>query len=115
MRLFGRFPAHPGLTNCQGSLSQLHFKAANCFICHDLDLRHKSHSVEMHSPYTLICITQHGAITVTLNGNLYKTKLNESIATLLLLCEITSDKKFPRTGNFEGEYMKTIFISSAKA
>lgn len=114
MRLFGRFPAHPGLTNCQGSLSQLHFKAANCFICHDLDLRHRSRPVETHIPYTFICITQHGAITVTLNGNLYKTKLNESITTLLL-CGITSDTNFTQTGNFEGEYMKTIFINSTKA
>lgn len=81
MRLFGRFPAHPGLTNCQGSLSQLHFEATNRFICHDLDLEHKSSLVEMHIPHTLICITQHAAITVTLKSNLYETKLNESITS----------------------------------
>lgn len=84
MRLFGRFPAHPGLTNCQASLSQLHFEAANCFICHDLDLGHKSSPVEMHIPNTLICTKQHGAIIVTLNHNLNETKLNEPISTLLL-------------------------------
>lgn len=63
----------------------------------------------MHIPHTLICIKQHGAITVTLNTKLHETKLNESITSLLLLCGITSDKKIkknPQTGNFEGEYMK---------
>lgn len=70
----------------------------------------------MHIPYTLICITQHGAITVTLNGNLYETKLTESITTLLLLGGTTSDKKKNlQTDSFEGEYMKTIFINSTKA
>lgn len=89
MRLFGRFPAHPGLTNCQGSLSQHHFKAANCFICYDLDLKHYNHPVQMHILCTLICITQHGAITVTLTGNLWETKLNKSISTLMLLYRIS--------------------------
>lgn len=67
----------------------------------------------MHIPYTLICIKQRGAITVTLNGNLYETKLNESIT--LLFCGITSDTTFPQTGNFEGAYMKTIFMNSTRA
>ena len=56
-------------------------------------------------PHTLICIKQHGAITVTLNSNLYETKLNESITALLLLCGITSEM-FSQTGNFDGGYMK---------
>lgn len=59
----------------------------------------------MHIPYTLICIKQHGAITVTLKSNLYETKLNESITALLLLCGNTSENS-PQTGNFEGGYMK---------
>lgn len=83
MRLSGRFPAHPGLTNCQGSLSQLHFEAANCLICQDLDLRHKSSPVETHIPYNLICMTQRGAITVTLSRSDYDSKLNESTAAFV--------------------------------
>ena len=106
MRLFGRFPAHPGMTNCQGSLSQLHFEAAYCFIFHDLDLKHKSSPVEMHIPYTLIFIAQHGAIIVTLNCNLCKTRLNESITNCVSLVWNHHRQNFPLTGNFEGEYMK---------
>lgn len=72
MRLFGRFPAQPRLTNCRDALSQLHFEAANCFICCDFDLKH-----------TFICITCHVAITATLNSNTYETKLRESITVVV--------------------------------
>lgn len=85
MTLFGRFPTYPGLTNHQGCLSQLHSQSANCFICRDLDLRHKGSLVEKHIPYTFICFRRHEAITVALNGNLYATALGVLTATLLLL------------------------------
>lgn len=99
MRLFGRFPAHPGLTNCQGSLSQLHFEAAHCFICHELDLRHKSSPLDAYSAHLHLHHTTRSNYS-HLNGNLYETKLNESITTFdadvwnHLRYKFDSDKQF---------------------
>lgn len=103
MRLFGRFPAYPGLTNRQGCLSQLHSEAANCFIRCDLDLRPRRKSIfltpsfasnnmkQLQSLWIVICVRQR---------SMYQWPL----------CCVESPqikkKKSPPRRNFEGENMK---------